>query len=110
MNRLIFVNFYKEWHTQVILLFEKKQNEWSLYRVLSTGSKVIMNRITPITSTLQDKQNECFLYGFINCFGNLEITLIISFLQDEQNEWLLYRVLSTDSKVRRNNTSHSCTL
>ena len=38
---------------------QDKQNEWSLYRVSSTGSKV---RITPIVSTLQDKQNEWSIY------------------------------------------------
>ena len=42
------------WIAQIVSTLHDKQNEWSLYRVSSTGSKV---RITRSVSTLQEKQN-----------------------------------------------------
>ena len=46
----------------IISALQDKQNEWSLYRVASTGSKVRMNNT--LISTLQYKQNEWSLYRF----------------------------------------------
>ena len=57
--------------------------------------------ITQIFSTLQDKQNEYSLnIGFDQLVQKLDwITPVISSLQDKQNEWSLYRVSSIGLRV-----------
>ena len=63
----------------------------------SIGSKV--RRITPIISTLYDKQNERSSFEVSSTGSKVRIP-IISTLYDKQNEWSSYEFSSTDSKVR----------
>ena len=54
--------------------------------------------ITPIISTLQDKQNGHFM-GFRQLVQKLDrLTPIMSTLQDKQNEWSFHGFSSNDSK------------
>ena len=45
-----------EWTTAIISTIQNKQNEWSLYRVSSAGSKVRMNNINHFYSSRQTKR------------------------------------------------------
>ena len=60
-----------------------------------------LERITPIISTLQNKQNEWSLYGISSTRSRVKtIITIISTFRYKQNECSLYRVSSTGSKIR----------
>ena len=69
-----------------------------------------LERITPINSTLQEKQYQWSFYGFSSTGSKLEriirIIRIICTLQDKQNHWSFYKVSRTGSRVRPNDANH----
>ena len=85
--------------------YSSRQTKWMVRWVSWTSSKVRMNNTNHFYSSRQTMNNH--FIGFHQLVQKLEwITPIISTLHDKQNKCSLYRVSSAAPKSRMTNTNH----